>query len=120
MKHAVNTISTTLTFLIASAFAQASFAQSSAPAATPIQTGTTAPTENAAKDMTDAEVRKVDADNGKITLKHGFIKSLDMPGMTMVFTVKDKAMLDGLAVGDKVQFAVEMVGGKFMLNTITK
>ena len=50
----------------------------------------------AAADMTDAEVRKVDMEGGKITLKHAEIKSLDMPGMTMVFVVKDKAMLDKL------------------------
>jgi Cu/Ag efflux protein CusF len=73
-----------------------------------------------APELTAAEVRRVDAENGKITLKHAEIKSIDMPAMTMVFTAKDKAMLDGLAVGDKVQFSVEMVGGKFMLNTIAK
>ena len=47
-----------------------------------------------AGDMTEAEVRKVDMDNKKITLKHGDIKNLDMPGMTMVFQVKYPAMLD--------------------------
>ena len=47
-------------------------------------------------DMTDGEVRKVDKEGGKLTLKHADIKSLDMPAMTMVFTVKDKAMLDKL------------------------
>jgi Cu/Ag efflux protein CusF len=73
-----------------------------------------------APEMTAAEVRRVDAENGKITLKHAEIKSIDMPAMTMVFTAKDKAMLEGLAVGDKVQIAVEMVNGKFMLNTIKK
>ncbi len=72
------------------------------------------------KEMTDAEVRKVDADNQKITLKHGFIKNLDMPGMTMVFTAKDKAQLTGLAAGDKVKFAVEMVEGKFTVTDIKK
>lgn len=54
--------------------------------------------------MTDAEVRKVDTAQGKITLKHGEIKNLDMPPMTMVFTVKDKAMLDGVKPGDKIRF----------------
>ena len=72
------------------------------------------------QELNDAEVRKVDADNQKITLKHGFIKSLDMPGMTMVFTAKDKIQLTGLAVGDKVKFSVEMIEGKFTVTHIKK
>ena len=48
--------------------------------------------QTAVKDMTEAEVRKVDLDAKKITLKHGPIKNLDMPGMTMVFQVKDAAI----------------------------
>jgi Cu(I)/Ag(I) efflux system protein CusF len=48
----------------------------------------------AASHLTDAEVRKVDTDAGKLTLKHGQIKDLDMPAMTMVFQVKDKTVLD--------------------------
>jgi Cu(I)/Ag(I) efflux system periplasmic protein CusF len=71
-------------------------------------------------EMTDGEIRKVDADNQKITIKHGFIKNLDMPSMTMVFTAKDKTLLDGLATGDKVRFAVEMVNGKFTVTDIKK
>jgi Cu(I)/Ag(I) efflux system periplasmic protein CusF len=71
-------------------------------------------------ELTAAEVRRVDADNGKITLKHAEIKSIAMPAMTMVFTAKEKAMLDGLAVGDKVQIAVESVGGKFTVTEIKK
>ena len=47
-----------------------------------------------ATDMTDGEIRKVDKENGKLTIKHGEIKNLDMPAMTMVFQVKDKAALD--------------------------
>ena len=57
--------------------------------------------------LTDAEVRKVDKANGKITLKHGEIKNLDMPPMTMVFTVTDKAMLENVKAGDKVQFSAD-------------
>jgi Cu/Ag efflux protein CusF len=46
------------------------------------------PTAQAATDdMTDGEVRKVDKEGGKLTLKHADIKSLDMPAMTMVFVV---------------------------------
>ena len=71
---------------------------------------TTAPA--GAAEMTNAEVRKVDTAQGKITLKHGEIKSLDMPPMTMVFTVKDKALLDGVKPGDKVQFKAINENGK--------
>jgi Cu/Ag efflux protein CusF len=72
----------------------------------------------AAADMTDAEVRKIDVEGSKITLKHAEIKSLDMPGMTMVFVVKDKAMLDKLKAGDKVKFKAINDAGKFTVTEI--
>ena len=68
--------------------------------------------------MTDGEVRKVDKDNQKVTLKHGEIKNLDMPGMTMVFNVKDSSMLDNVKAGDKVQFRAESEAGKFTVMEI--
>ena len=72
------------------------------------------PTAQAATgDMTDGEVRKVDKEGGKLTLKHADIKSLDMPAMTMVFVVKDKAMLDTLKAGDKIRFKAINDAGKF-------
>ena len=59
--------------------------------------------------MVNGEVKKIDESAGKITLKHGPIKSLDMDedGMTMVFRVQDPAMLKQVKVGDKVQFEAE-------------
>lgn len=58
--------------------------------------------------MVDGEVKKVDEAAGKITLKHGPIKSLDMDEpMTMVFRVQDPAMLKQVKVGDKVKFEAE-------------
>jgi len=72
----------------------------------------------AAADMADGEVRKVDKENKKITLKHGVIKSLDMPGMTMVFGIKDAAMLDNLRVGDKVKFKAEQAGSAIVVTDI--
>jgi Cu(I)/Ag(I) efflux system protein CusF len=71
-----------------------------------------------AGEMTDGEVRKVDLEAGKLTLKHADIKSLDMPAMTMVFVVKDKAMLDKLKTGDKVRFKVVNDAGKFTITEI--
>lgn len=70
--------------------------------------------------MASAEIRKIDMENKKITLKHGEIKNLDMPGMTMVFQVRDTAMLDKLAAGDKVMFTADKVGGTFTVLSIEK
>ena len=71
-----------------------------------------------ASDMTDGEVRKIDMEAGKVTLKHGDIKNLDMPAMTMVFVVKDKTMLDKLKAGDKVKFKAINDAGKFTVTEI--
>ena len=68
--------------------------------------------------MADAEVRKVDKDAKKITLKHGEIKNLEMPAMTMVFQVKDVALLDKVKAGDKVKFKVEKVTGGYAVTEI--
>lgn len=69
-------------------------------------------------DMTEGEIRKVDKDNKKITIKHGDIKNLDMPGMTMVFQVKDPAMLDSVKAGDKVRFVAEKLSGALVVTDI--
>ncbi len=68
--------------------------------------------------MTEGEVRKVDKDQGKVTLKHGEIKNLGMPGMTMIFRAQDKAMLDSLKEGDKVRFAADMVNNQLTVTQI--
>jgi Cu(I)/Ag(I) efflux system periplasmic protein CusF len=67
-----------------------------------------------------AEVRKIDKAQSKITLKHGEIKNLDMPPMTMVFRVKEPQQLDALAVGDKVKFAAEKIDGNYVVTQIVK
>lgn len=71
-----------------------------------------------ASDMADGEVRKIDMDNKKITVKHGEIKNLQMPGMTMVFQVKDPAMLGQVKVGDKIMFAAEKAGGALVITSM--
>lgn len=63
--------------------------------------------------LTDGEVRRIDKDSKKITLRHGPIQNLDMPAMTMVFQVKDAAMLDKVNVGDKVKFNAEKIPGGY-------
>ena len=71
-----------------------------------------------AADMAKGEIRKVDIDSKKITIKHGEIKNLDMPGMTMVFQVKDPALLEKAKVGDKVLFKAEKSGGALVVTDI--
>ena len=109
---------TTLTFVIASAFAMtlsnAPFAQDAKPAAAVATSSTAAPDG----EMTAAEVRKVDKDAKKITLKHEAIKSLDMPGMTMVFQVKDATLLDKAKAGDKVKVKVIKDGSAYVVTDI--
>lgn len=70
--------------------------------------------------LSDGEVRKVDRDAKKITIKHGPIQNLDMPAMTMVFQVKDTAMLDQVKAGDTVKFSAEKLGGAFTVTRIEK
>lgn len=72
----------------------------------------------AAPGMTDGEIRKIDKEQGKVTIKHAEIKNLDMPPMSMVFNVKDKAMLDKVQVGEKIQFVVIMDAGKMVVTEI--
>ena len=71
-----------------------------------------------AADMAEGEVRRVDKEGAKLTLKHGEIKSLDMPPMTMVFGVRDKTVLDKLKAGDKVRFKAINEGGRYMVTEI--
>jgi Cu(I)/Ag(I) efflux system periplasmic protein CusF len=68
--------------------------------------------------MTAGEIRKIDQSNGKVTIKHGDIQHLDMPGMTMVFTAKDKGILSNLKAGDQVKFMVISEGGKMIVTEI--
>jgi Cu(I)/Ag(I) efflux system protein CusF len=82
----------------------------------------TLPTMTAAQSaMINGQVTKIDGAAGKITLKHGPIKKLDMDeGMTMVFRVQDAAMLKEVKVGDKVKFDVDRVNGQLTVTKIEK
>jgi Cu(I)/Ag(I) efflux system periplasmic protein CusF len=73
---------------------------------------------NTVPPLTEGVVRKIDKDNGKLTLRHEEIKNLDMPPMSMVFTVKDPILLDPLKVGDKVRFNAAREGGKIVVTEI--
>ena len=101
-----------LVLAIASAFSISAYAQDKTATAQ-----AAAPTVQSAE-MTDGEIRKVDKETKKITIKHGEIKNLDMPGMTMVFQVKDPALLDKVKAGDKVKFTAEKTGGAIVVTDI--
>ncbi|MEJ8852403.1 copper-binding protein [Variovorax rhizosphaerae] len=77
-----------------------------------------APTASASADLSEGEIRKVDKEGKKLTIKHGPLKSLDMPGMTMVFSVSDEAVLDKLQVGEKVRFRAEKLNDAITVTRI--
>jgi Cu/Ag efflux protein CusF len=76
-----------------------------------------APGSFAASHLVDGQVTRIDPSAGKITLRHGPIKKLDMESMSMVFRVQDPAMLKGIKVGDKVKFEADRINGQI---TVTK
>ncbi len=70
--------------------------------------------------LVDGQVQKIDAAQGKVTLRHGPIKKLDMDSMTMVFRVREPAQLQGLKPGDKVKFDADRVNGQITILRIEK
>jgi len=113
MKHFIPSLLIPLTFVLPAAAQQKADEHS---AHHPAASASSAAT--AAADMTEGEVRKIDKAQSKITLKHAEIKSLDMPPMTMVFNVKDKAVLDSVQPGDKVKFKAVNEAGKFTVTEL--
>jgi len=72
----------------------------------------------AAATPADGEIRKVDKEAAKLTIRHGELKDLGMAPMTMVFRVQDKAMLNQVAAGDKVRFTAAKVDGALTVTTL--
>lgn len=70
--------------------------------------------------LSEGEIRRVDKEAKKLTIKHGPLQNLDMPAMTMVFQVKDPALLDKVKAGDKVKFRAEKVGDEYTVTRIEK
>jgi len=66
------------------------------------------------------EIRRLDPENKRLTIKHGEIPSLDMPPMTMVFTAKPASILQGLAVGDKIEFVAIEENSQYVTTKIVK
>lgn len=86
--------------------------------APPLYADTHAPSAAADSAMSDGVVRRIDAANGKVTLKHGPLANLDMPAMTMVFQVQPRALLDAVKTGDTVKFQVEKISGAYTVAAI--
>ncbi|MCV9938985.1 copper-binding protein [Boseaceae bacterium BT-24-1] len=74
----------------------------------------------AAAQSVSGTVTKVDEPQGKLTINHGPIKSLDMDAMTMVFRAGDPAMLKGLKAGTKVKFDADRVNGQITVTKLQK
>ena len=84
----------------------------------PLYAQPAAPAVAEASVMSDGVVRKIDTSNSKVTLRHGPIVNLDMPGMTMVFRVQSPDQLKNIKVGDAVKFHVEMMNGAMTITAI--
>ena len=79
-----------------------------------------AETKAKAAALTAKKMKKVDREAKKLTIQHGPIENLGMPPMTMVFRVKDAAMLDGLEPGSKIRFHAEEVKGGYLVTRLQK
>lgn len=104
----------TLATLLAAMLTASAYAQQPAPAnsahhATPTKTDAA---------LSDGEVRRVDKEARKLTIRHGPITNLEMPAMTMVFQVQDASVLDKVKVGDKIKFSAAKIGGAYTVTGI--
>ena len=110
---------TTLLLAVLGLFAAPAFAQSGHDAGHSHHMAPAAMTTNAsAARMSEGTVKKVDKAAAKITIAHGPLENLGMPGMTMAFRAADAAMLDKVKTGDKVRFTAERVDGVFSVTQI--
>lgn len=106
----LNEILVAATLVIITLTPLGSFAQSSIPPDAMQTVDATVPS--------DGEIRKIDKETGKLTIKHGPIKHLDMPPMSMVFSARDKTLLDKVKVGDKIRFMAIEENGKMVVTDI--
>ena len=106
-------ISASIAAIASTGNAQTASAAGTGHAAHDADTATTAPDSQ-------GEVRKVDMEQGKVTIRHGPLTNLDMPAMTMVFRAADPKLLNGLKVGDKVRFTAERLNGSFTVTSIQR
>lgn len=120
-KSIVTTVTVTVTALAIGAFAVPAFASGDMSgmdmSGMKMSSGGSAESKAA---LTDAEVKKVDAATGKLTLKHGALENVGMPPMTMAFKAKDAAMLEQVHAGDKVKVRIENVNGTLTIVKLVK
>jgi Cu(I)/Ag(I) efflux system protein CusF len=83
--------------------------------------GSGSPTAPAAElPWAEAEVRRVDREAGKLSLRHGEIRNLEMPPMTMVFSVQNRSVLEGLQPGDRIRFTADQIQGAYTVLKLEK
>lgn len=112
-EHPMNTTRFLIVASVSYAFSFGAQAQTATPAAAPVAASASASAVSAtAGPMSEGEVRKVDKEAGKLTLRHGPLLNLDMGAMTMVFRVADPKVLDQVKPGDPVRFVAERVNGQ--------
>jgi Cu(I)/Ag(I) efflux system periplasmic protein CusF len=118
-ENTMNSISR-LALAAALALSSASFtvANAAQPAGTTESAGASGTSSTSAASMSEGEIKKIDKEAGKVTIKHGPLTNLDMPAMTMVFRVKDPAMLDQVKVGDKISFVADKVNGQITVTRV--
>ena len=100
MKHIVAAIALSAATLLGPPLAQAMSHAGGTPAAPAVE-------------LSDGEVRKVDKEAKKLTIRHAPLDNLGMPAMTMVFQVADPSVLERVKSGDKVRFSADKVGGAY-------
>jgi Cu(I)/Ag(I) efflux system protein CusF len=76
------------------------------------------PVNGAASAASKGQIQKIDLDAGKLTIKHGELRNINMPAMTMVFDVADKAALSKLKVGDKITFVASNANGQLTASNV--
>lgn len=105
-----NVIKTLLSLALACTLMPLALAAAPEPVSDTAKAGAVVPAEPV---LTEGVVKKVDKDTGKITIAHGAIKNLGMGPMTMMFRVKDPAMLDQVQTGQKIRFQVDIIKGAY-------
>ncbi|MFY3385072.1 copper-binding protein [Paracidovorax sp. MALMAid1276] len=89
-------------------------------AAAPSPDGQTASAAPQAVDWSEGEITRWDPRTLRLTIRHGEIRNLDMPPMTMVFRVADASLVGDLQPGDKVRFRAEQASGAYHVRQIEK
>jgi len=104
--------------LLGPVVALAQTASTAAPAATPTAPAADTALAAATAELSEGEVVRWDPRTSKVTLRHGPIKNLDMPPMTMVFTVKDTTNAAAISPGAKLRFRAEQQQGAYVLTRV--